>query len=90
MLELDDIQHFLLTRPRIIPTAGWVGWQQNVWVNDRSFHELRNERDPIIGTQDGTLEYKIPHRPIRKRTVGLPAFTTVRGGAYFSCPESKR
>jgi Dyp-type peroxidase family len=59
---------------------------QNVWVNDRNFHELGNERDPIIGTQDGTLEYKIPKRPIRKKITGLPAFTTVRGGAYFFLP----
>ena len=59
---------------------------QNVWVNDRSFHELVNERDPFIGTHDGTLEYKIPKRPIRKRIEGLPAFTTVRGGAYFFLP----
>ena len=59
---------------------------QNVWVNDRNFHELGNERDPIIGTQDGTLEFKIPKRPIRKKITGLPAFTTVRGGAYFFLP----
>ena len=59
---------------------------QNVWVNDRNFHELGNERDPIIGNQDGTLEYKIPHRPIRRKITGLPAFTTVRGGAYFFLP----
>jgi Dyp-type peroxidase family len=59
---------------------------QNVWINDNNFHELGNERDPIIGTQDGTLEYKIPKRPIRKRITGLPAFTTVRGGAYFFLP----
>ena len=59
---------------------------QNVWVNDRNFHELGNERDPIIGTQDGTLEFKIPRRPIRKKIVGFPAFTTVRGGAYFFLP----
>src|SRR5205085_11818256 len=59
---------------------------QNVWVNDHNFHELGNERDPIIGNQDGTLEYKIPKRPIRKKIVGLPAFTTVRGGAYFFLP----
>jgi hypothetical protein len=39
-----------------------------------------------MGNQDGTLEYKIPKRPIRKRIVGLPAFTTVRGGAYFFLP----
>ena len=36
---------------------------QNVWVNDKNFHELGNERDPIIGNQDGTLEFKIPKRP---------------------------
>jgi Dyp-type peroxidase family len=59
---------------------------QNVWVNDRNFHELGNERDPIIGTHDGTLEFKIPKRPIRKTIKGLPAFTTVRGGAYFFLP----
>ncbi len=62
---------------------------QNVWVNDKNFHELGNERDPIIGNQDGTLEYKIPKRPIRKKIVGLPAFTTVRGGAYFFLPGIK-
>ena len=62
---------------------------QNVWVNDRNFHELGNERDPIIGNQDGTLEFKIPKRPIRKKITGLPAFTTVRGGAYFFLPGLK-
>jgi Dyp-type peroxidase family len=62
---------------------------QNVWINDRNFHELVNERDPIIGTQDGTLEFKIPKRPIRRKITGLPAFTTVRGGAYFFLPGLK-
>lgn len=62
---------------------------QNVWVNDRNFHELGNEHDPIIGMQDGTLEYKIPKRPIRRKITGLPAFTTVRGGAYFFLPGLK-
>ena len=28
----------------------------------------------------------IPKRPIRKKITGLPAFTTVRGGAYFFLP----
>jgi Dyp-type peroxidase family len=59
---------------------------QNVWINDRNFHELGNEHDPICGTQDGSLEYKIPRRPIRKVLKGLPAFTTLRGGAYFFLP----
>jgi Dyp-type peroxidase family len=59
---------------------------QNVWANDPGFHELKNERDPIIGTQDGTFDMTIPKRPLRRRITGLPAFTTVRGGAYFFLP----
>ncbi|HEU4345078.1 MAG TPA: peroxidase [Candidatus Binatia bacterium] len=62
---------------------------QNVWANDKNFHELGNERDPVCGNQDGSLEFKIPKRPIRKKITGLPAFTTVRGGAYFFLPGLK-
>ena len=29
---------------------------QNAWVNDPNFHELGNERDPMIGTQDGSYD----------------------------------
>lgn len=59
---------------------------QNVWINDKSFHELGNEHDPICGTQDGTLDYTVPKRPIRKVHKGIPAFTTLTGGAYFFMP----
>ncbi len=62
---------------------------QNVWVNDPKFHELGNERDPMIGTQDGTFDFTIPRRPVRKKIKGLPVFTTVRGGAYFFLPGIK-
>jgi hypothetical protein len=48
---------------------------------------LGNERDPIFGTQDGTFDMTIPKRPIRKKITGLPAFTTIRGGAYFFLPS---
>lgn len=61
----------------------------NVWVNDPTFHELGNERDPIMGTQDGTFDMTIPSRPIRKKLKGIPAFTTIRGGAYFFLPGIK-
>ena len=61
----------------------------NVWTNDPNFHELGNERDPIFGTQDGTFDMTIPKRPIRKKIRGLPAFTTIRGGAYFFLPGIK-
>ena len=59
---------------------------QNVWINDRTFHELGNEHDPICGVQDGTLDFTVPRRPIRKVHKGLPAFTTLTGGAYFFLP----
>jgi deferrochelatase/peroxidase EfeB len=61
----------------------------NVWANDPNFHELGNQRDPFIGTQDGTFDMTIPKRPIRKKITGLPAFTTIRGGAYFFLPGVK-
>jgi len=61
----------------------------NVWANDPEFKELGNERDPFVGTQDGTYDLTIPRRPIRKKIKGLPAFTTVRGGAYFFLPGIK-
>jgi len=61
----------------------------NVWANDPEFKELGNERDPFFGTQDGTYDFTIPRRPIRKKIKGLPAFTTVRGGAYFFLPGIK-
>lgn len=59
---------------------------QNVWINDTAFHELGNEHDPICGTQDGTFDFTVPKRPIRKVHKGIPAFTTLRGGAYFFLP----
>jgi Dyp-type peroxidase family len=59
---------------------------QSVWANDPKFKELGNERDPVIGNQDGTFDFTIPKRPIRKKLKGLAAFTTLRGGAYFFLP----
>jgi len=61
----------------------------NVWANDPNFHELGNERDPVLGTQDGSYDLTIPKRPIRKKIRGIPAFTTIRGGAYFFLPGIK-
>ncbi|WP_304109206.1 peroxidase [Mycolicibacterium bacteremicum] len=59
---------------------------QNVWINDKTFHELGNEHDPICGTQDGTMDFTVPRRPIRKVHKGIPAFTALKGGAYFFLP----
>ena len=59
---------------------------QNVWINDKAFHELGNEHDPIAGAQDGALDFTVPKRPIRKVHKGIPAFTSLTGGAYFFLP----
>lgn len=58
----------------------------NVWVNDPNFQHLENELDPIIGTQDGTFDMTIQGRPVPRKIAGLPAFTTLRAGAYFFLP----
>jgi Dyp-type peroxidase family len=58
----------------------------NVWANDTRFKDLDNERDPFVGTHDGSYDFTIPRRPVRRKIEGLPAFTTVRGGAYFFVP----
>lgn len=60
----------------------------SVWSNDNEFMEL-NERDPFTGTQDGTLDFAIPKRPIKKKLKGIPAFTNLKGGAYFFLPGIK-
>ena len=58
----------------------------SVWANDTAFKGLENSRDPIIGTQDGTLDMTIPKRPIRRKITGIPPFTTIRGGSYLFLP----
>lgn len=60
----------------------------SVWANDPEFHEL-NERDPFAGSIDGTMDFSIPNRPIRKKLKSIPAFTSVRGGAYFFLPGKR-
>lgn len=57
----------------------------SVWANDTAFEEL-NERDPFCGLQDGSLGMVIPKKPIKRKLKNIPAFTTVRGGAYFFMP----
>jgi hypothetical protein len=32
------------------------------------------------------MDFTVPKRPIRKVHKGLPAFTTLQGGAYFFLP----
>ncbi len=59
---------------------------QQIWVNDTEFMGIANERDPITGAHDGTFDMTIPRRPIKQVIKGMPAFTTVKGGAYLFLP----
>lgn len=67
-------------------------WQfefvQIVWANDGEFIGSGTQRDPIVGTQ-GSNEFIIPTRPIRRKISGLPSFVETRGGEYFFMPGIK-
>ena len=56
------------------------------WVNDGIFIGASQENDPLVGPNDGTGTFTIPHRPIRRRLHGLPSFVVTRGGEYFFVP----
>jgi len=62
---------------------------QQTWILGSAFHHLGNERDPLLGHNDGTGCFTIPTREGPVRIEGLPDFVTVRGGGYFFMPGRK-
>jgi deferrochelatase/peroxidase EfeB len=85
----DDIERGVAAFVGCASLTRQFEFAMNVWTNDPEFHQLKNERDPMLGTQDGSFDFTIPKRPIKRKITGLPAFTTVRGGAYFFLPGLK-
>ena len=60
---------------------------QHTWVNNSKFGGLYDDVDPIAGSPpDGGGTFTMPAKPVRRRVLGVPRFTTVRGGAYFFLP----
>jgi Dyp-type peroxidase family len=57
------------------------------WLNDGIFIGAPSERDPLVGSADGTSSYTIPQRPIRRRLQDLPPFVITRGGEYCFAPS---
>ena len=57
---------------------------QNVWVNDPNFQELGNEHDPMIGAQDGTLDFTIPKRSVLSQVGAYPWSSKLRKAATHS------
>jgi Dyp-type peroxidase family len=61
---------------------------QQGWVNAPTFNGLYNERDPLVGyNPDGSNRTMIvPQCPLSK-SLSLPNFVTLKGGAYFFLPS---
>ncbi|QAU44926.1 Dyp-type peroxidase [Bradyrhizobium guangzhouense] len=60
---------------------------QKVWINDGDFAGLGNDKDPVIGGNDGSGSFTIPRSGApRRRLQSLPAFVSTRGGEYFFLP----
>ena len=56
------------------------------WVNEGVFIGASQEKDPLVGPNDGIGTFTIPQKPIRRRLHGLPSFVVNRGGEYFFVP----
>ncbi|WP_433346607.1 Dyp-type peroxidase [Microtetraspora malaysiensis] len=59
---------------------------QSQWMNDSVFFGSGDARDPIVGSGDGTGDFTIPRRPVRRRLPSLPRFVVTRGGEYCFMP----
>ena len=49
------------------------------WIDDGNFLGLGTERDPICGSHDGTGQFTIPMRPLRRKIPMLESFTRTLG-----------
>ena len=59
---------------------------QSTWVNAGEFIAASGQKDPIAGANDGSGDFTIPRRPVRRRLQGLPRFVVTRGGEYCFMP----
>ncbi len=60
---------------------------QTQWVNDGVFLGAPEEKDPLVGSNDGSGTFTVPRSPVRRRLHGLPRFTATRGGEYCFVPS---
>ncbi|MFD1937039.1 Dyp-type peroxidase [Nonomuraea mangrovi] len=59
---------------------------QSEWMNDGVFFGAGDAKDPVVGSADGSGDYTIPRRPVRRRLLSLPRFVVTRGGEYCFMP----
>ena len=62
---------------------------QQEWINDGTFMDLGNERDPTVGLQEKGQDatFTIPKAPVRRRIHGIETFNVLRGGEYLFMPS---
>ena len=60
---------------------------QTQWVNSGVFFGEPAEKDPLVGSNDGSGTFTIPRSPVRRRLHGLQRFTVTRGGEYCFVPS---
>ncbi len=81
--EPESGLHFICLNANISRQFEFI---QNAWLMGSKFDGLSGESDPLTGNRvaDG---FTLPQRNgVGRRITGLPAFVTVRGGAYFFLP----
>jgi Dyp-type peroxidase family len=59
---------------------------QQEWVNGGELLGLGDEKDPVVGANDGSGTFSIPRRPLPMRLRGLSRFVVMRGGEYGFMP----
>ncbi len=59
---------------------------QYTWLNNPQFNGLDNDKDPVIGDNDGTYQFTVQGMPLNCHIQGLPRFVTMKGGGYFFLP----
>jgi len=59
---------------------------QQTWANNEKFNGLYDNKDPIIGDNDGTGVMVLQQSPVRTKVHDIPRFVEMRGGGYFFLP----
>jgi Dyp-type peroxidase family len=77
--------HFICLNANIARQFEFV---QHTWLNNPKFAGLYDDTDPLVASHQGDAgrSFTVQARPFRQRVTGLPAFVTVKGGAYFFLP----
>jgi Dyp-type peroxidase family len=82
--ELARGIYFLFISAKAMNTLEFL---QQEWINDATFLNLGNERDPVVGLQEEGATFTIPKAPVRRRIHGIETFNVLRGGEYLFMPS---